>query len=131
MTKNILNDRRYNKMSKNIVASLIQSANDLDEMNLIKYADEITDIAVKIAQIDDNTMKKYKENLDDQEERIQENIETNNQNTEDYNKRLDQIRRDKAELARKEKMKQLQNSEEISPIQTTNYINPNIPQFLV
>jgi len=131
MTKNILNDRRYNKMSKNIVASLIQSANDLDEMNLIKYADEITDIAVKIAQIDDNTMKKYKENLDDQEERIQENIETNNQNTEDYNKRLDQIRRDKAELARKEKMKQLQNSEEISPIQTTNYINPNIPQLLV
>jgi len=118
-------------MSKNIVASLIQSANDLDEMNLIKYADEITDIAVKIAQIDDNTMKKYKENLDDQEERIQENIETNNQNTEDYNKRLDQIRRDKAELARKEKMKQLQNSEEISPIQTTNYINPNIPQLLV
>lgn len=116
-------------MSKNIVASLIQMANDLDEMNLIKYADEITNIAVKISQIDDTT-KKYKENLDDQEERTQENIELNDQNTEDYNKRLDQIRKDRSELLRKEKTKQLQNSEEISPIQTRN-INPNIPKTLV
>lgn len=120
-------------MSKNIIASLIQIANDLDNINFIKYADEITQIAEKIAQTNknENPIETFQEDLEEQRKNIEENLENLERNRNEYNQRLREIKNKQSEFAKKKNEPTLQNSEELIPKQLKQMFNPNNPQTLV
>lgn len=117
------------KMSRNIVASLIQMANDLDDMNLIKYADEITQVAEKIAANSPND--ELLENLQNQKTQEEKNLKELQETVDKtQGKTIPEINRSMAEARRRkmlEEKQQLQNSEQLIQTPTPQIFNPSIP----
>lgn len=116
-------------MSRNIVASLIQMANDLDDMNLIKYADEITQVAEKIAANSPND--ELLENLQNQKTQEEKNLKELQETVDKtQGKTIPEINRSMAEARRRkmlEEKQQLQNSEQLIQTPTPQIFNPSIP----